>query len=453
MSMGAAHTETKQLSVRRNVNRKIFLFSLLIGLTATVLAALVYLALLYPALRRCQQAHQHAFEEISCDGEKCDTHAFTTDWKSAGADYIIDTETRFFIAVPAPTDESPATFGPLDYSDTTFIKRFRQPEWYETPDGEVWRLYSRDARIDDAQLEIIVGFAKTAPWKMADTDQPKISLVDATLQKEADNLAASVPHARASRGTRVDGFEIVDTSNQKVFDWGSWLPIFLPKDVRFPKSGVQLHAEKGDLYIVKTDTAGRLLAVSLVLIGSIFGVSIVAIATFLTSSVIAYLLSQRFLRAYFALMIVQVPNLEQALRIGEGQTVEFKRGLSDDPARMRNAEDELLKSIAAFANTNDGVIFIGVDDAGRINGLDLDFKQKDRLEQKIRQLVRNRIRPTPLVQVSFEDARGLLVTTITVARGEATVYMMGGVIYIRDGSSDVQAQPEDLKRLIAAYAY
>jgi len=295
MSMGASHTKTKQISVRRNVNRKILLFSLLIGLTATILAALVYLALLYPALRRSQQAHQLAFEEISCTGDKCDTHAFTTDWKSEGADYIIDTKTRFFIAVPAPTELSPVTFGPLDYSDTAFIKRFRQPAWYETPEGEVWRLYSRDAKTDSGQLEIIVGFAKTAPWKMADTENPRVSLVDATLQRETDSLGATLPHARASRGTGVDGYEIVDARNQKVFDWGPWLPIFLPQDVRFPKSGLQLYAEKGDLQIVQTDTDGRLIAVSLVSVGSVFGFSIVGVATFLTSSVVAYLLSQRFL--------------------------------------------------------------------------------------------------------------------------------------------------------------
>jgi integrase len=50
-------------------------------------------------------------------------------------------------------------------------------------------------------------------------------------------------------------------------------------------------------------------------------------------------------------MAAHVPVLEEALHTGEGQRVEFKRGLSEDPARLRNAEEELLKSIAAFANT------------------------------------------------------------------------------------------------------
>jgi predicted HTH transcriptional regulator len=44
------------------------------------------------------------------------------------------------------------------------------------------------------------------------------------------------------------------------------------------------------------------------------------------------------------------------------------------------------------------------------------------------------------------------VAKISVARGEAPAYLLNGVIYIRSGSSDVQAQPEDLQRLIAEFA-
>lgn len=37
--------------------------------------------------------------------------------------------------------------------------------------------------------------------------------------------------------------------------------------------------------------------------------------------------------------------------------------------------------------------------------------------------------------------------------GEVPAYMMGGVIHVRYGSSDVQAQPKDLRRLIMQYAF
>ena len=74
------------------------------------------------------------------------------------------------------------------------------------------------------------------------------------------------------------------------------------------------------------------------------------------------------------------------------------------------------KSVAAFANRNDGAIFVGIDDAGHIKGLRLDFTQKNRLEQKIHQLVRARIKPAPPVQITFEELRGLVIARIAVAK-------------------------------------
>ncbi len=452
MSTGTVHTRVKPLSVRRNVNRKTLVFSLSIGVVATLLVAFVYFLSAYPSLRRCKQTNVRTLSEIRCSGRTCDTSVFTTDWELGASEYVIDTQTRFFINVPTGT-ESPAHFAPLDYSETAFITQFREPRPYNTPDGEVWRLYSRQTKVGDRSFEIIVGYAQKAPWKMVDTLQPEMGLVDSTLKAEADKMAAALPLGKgAVRGARVDGFEVVDAETQQVWEWGPWLPMFLPPKNDLPRMGSHVHVDNGDLYIAQIDTDGRVLATSFVPLGGLWWLALLAGFTFVSTCVIVRALSRRFLRGYFALMAVRVPALDEALRNGEGQTVEFKRGLSDDPTRTRNVEDELLKSIAAFANTSDGVIFLGVDDRGHVTGLDLDFTQKDRLEQKIRQLVRNRIRPVPSIQIGFEDMRGLVVAKITVARGEATAYMMGGVIYIRSGSSDVQAQPEDLTRLITEYA-
>jgi len=174
---------------------------------------------------------------------------------------------------------------------------------------------------------------------------------------------------------------------------------------------------------------------------------------FLVAGAITNALSRRFLRNYFAVIGMQVPSLEAARRDGESQTVEFKRGISENEDKAGSTEAELLRSVAAFANTNDGVIFLGVDDAGHIKGLELDYTQRDRLERKIHELTRTRIRPTPPVQITFQDLRGLWIAKIAVARGDAPLYMMGGTIYVRRGSSDVQAQPEDAVRLVAQYAF
>jgi hypothetical protein len=452
MSASAEHGVVKAFSARRNINRKILVFSLFLSLTATVITALGYLGSFVPALRSAQRVHRHIFEQIVCTGLKCDTHVFTTDWKSGSPDYVLDTKTRFFIDIPQPTEESPGLFPPLDYSDPNFIARFRRPTWYEAPDGELWRLYSRKSEAHDQQLEILVGFAGRAPWKMIDARQPDLDLVDNTLKSQADQLASTSPSSKAPRGAGVDGYQIVDARTGKVFDWGPWLPIFFPGDAVLPRPGRQLFVQDGELYVVQTDTDGRLLATSLTSIGSLFWIAVVGIAVFIISFGTGWIFSRRFLRGYFALRALRVPTLKEALSSGEGQTIEFKRRLSDDPSRERTVEEEVLKSIAAFANTNDGAIFIGVDDTGKIVGLDLDFKQRDRLEQKIRQLARTRIKPTPPIQVDYEAVRDLEVAKIIVARGDDLAYLIAGVIYIRHGSADVQAQPEDLRRLIAEFA-
>jgi len=148
-----------------------------------------------------------------------------------------------------------------------------------------------------------------------------------------------------------------------------------------------------------------------------------------------------------------VPTSQEALRDGEGQHVEFKRALAEDQGKSRKSDDELAETIAAFANTNDGIILIGVDDHAQVKGLNLTPKQKDIFEQRLRQLVRNRINPMPTIQLSYEDMNGLIVAKIAVARGDAQAYLMNGVIYVRSGSTDVQAQPEDLNRLFHEYAF
>jgi hypothetical protein len=426
---------------------------------AAVITVFVFVGSAYRSLRRWQEINLRTLSEINCTGNSCDTSKFTTDWQLGGPDYVVDSQTRYFINVPQESGEMPTRFAPLDYSDTAFIARFRQPASYEAPDGEIWRLYSREMSADSKRIEIIVGYAEKAPWKMVKWPSSLIAVVDEALRQQTDKIAAALASGKATlTGPRnapaanADGFEVVDANNEKVLNWGPWLPIFLPKTTPLPRPGRDFYIDQGDLYIAQTDTDGRLLAISLVPVGSLWLVASLLGFSFVSTVVITRSLSRRFLRTHFALTAVQVPSLEEALRSGEGQYVEFKRGLSADEARAAGAEDELLRSIAAFANTNDGAIFIGIDDAGHVKGMELNSARRDRLERKVHQLVRNRIRPKPPVQIVFEEVRGLTVVKINVSRGEAPAHMLGGVVYLRDGSSDVQAQAEDLIKLVAGYA-
>ncbi len=457
----SAKRNIKSFSIRRNVNRRIFRFSLCIGAVVVALTAIVYIAAAYPSLKRAEEINLRTISEMNCSGFVCDTSEFTTDWQLEGSDYVIDTQSRFFLTISPTTAEHPSRFAPLDFADTTFITGFREPTSYRTPNDEVWRLYSRRATWNGKDVEIMIGYAEKAPWKMLETPPALIPVVDADLKREAEQIAnnfapvkgKSLRSAKFTPKLSADGFAVADAITGEVFVFGPQLPMFLPKEKILPREGPQPYIDTGDVYIAQTDTNGRLVATSIVSVGSYGWFAITEVLVFIGAGLIARGLSRRFLRNYFAAMGVRVPDLQEALSRGEGQNVEFKRGLSEEQSKASSVEDELLKSTAAFANTNDGIIFIGVDDGGRIRGLRLDFSQRDRFEQKVRQLIRNRIKPTPPTQVSFEEVRGLIVAKIAVARGEAPIYLLNGTIYVRDGSSDVQAQPDHLKRLVAEFAF
>ena len=450
----ATRKKSTPFSVRRSVDRKILRFSLVIGVLVTFLSMVLVVASTYPAIQDAQNINRRTMADIKCTEGGCDSSVLTTDWELSDADYVVDTQTGYVISVPSSVIGDADRYSPLDYSDTAFIAKFRLPITYAAPNGEVWRLYSRAVTAGGKRYEVIVGYAEKAAWKMIDSPKSLMSLVDTRLKLETDKISATLENQKSDfHGVRADGFEVVDADSEKVVAWGPWLPIYLPKGFRVPPPGWKPYVYNGDLYFVQTDANGRLSAISLIFVGRLWWLAILAGFAFLASSAVARVIARRFLRTYFALRGLQVPTLHQALHGGEGQHVEFKRALADNDSKVRKSDDELAETVAAFANTNDGVILVGVDDHGHIKGLSLSPKQKDLFEQRVRQVVRNRINPMPPIQVTFEEMNGLIVAKIAVARGDAQAYMMSGVIYVRSGSTDVQAQPEDLKRLVMEYGH
>jgi ATP-dependent DNA helicase RecG len=151
------------------------------------------------------------------------------------------------------------------------------------------------------------------------------------------------------------------------------------------------------------------------------------------------------LRRYFSLRGGRPATVAEALAVGEGQSIEFKHGLTEDP---------LLKAITAFANTNDGTVFIGIDDEGRVRGLEFPSpKAKDEFRHKVYGLVRDRIQPIPVVDLDFENSGGVEVARLFVRRGDAPLYYFRGVNYIRHGESNVTPRPEQVVRILEKYAF
>ena len=80
-------------------------------------------------------------------------------------------------------------------------------------------------------------------------------------------------------------------------------------------------------------------------------------------------------------------NIQELLQNGEGRLVEFKSSLRfclKTSKAEKYIEFAVIKNIAAFLNTNGGKIIIGVDDDGKILGLEntdfITFKEENKVD-------------------------------------------------------------------------
>lgn len=137
----------------------------------------------------------------------------------------------------------------------------------------------------------------------------------------------------------------------------------------------------------------------------------------------------------------------QAIKLGEGQQVEWMRDFPDNTWDLR-------KEIAAFATSNPGVIFLGIADDGTVAGVDglEDVTQRDKLKQRIDGVARG-IRPSVTVRTSFpvDEASGATVVRMVVPSCPEPVYYVGDVPYLRSGQESRPANPDEVKELHREY--
>jgi hypothetical protein len=139
----------------------------------------------------------------------------------------------------------------------------------------------------------------------------------------------------------------------------------------------------------------------------------------------------------------QAASLEDALKNGESQSVEFKEGRADVP---------LQRAIAAFANTNSGTIFLGVNDNAKIVGIDCDTaKKRDEELQRIRNITTQSIKPAISVRVDFILEQEKTVLRIFVPRGEQPLYFLNHEIYVREQTASMKATPEQVEGVLSKF--
>ncbi len=129
-------------------------------------------------------------------------------------------------------------------------------------------------------------------------------------------------------------------------------------------------------------------------------------------------------------------HLHPLIAQGENAAIEFK--LEDVRA------ESLAKELVAFANTQGGVILIGVEDNGTITGV----SNTALLEEKIANVCRNNVIP-PIdcsIQTVIEDHKHIIA--VTVPKGKDKPYQtMQHHFLIRIGSTNRTASHQELMRL------
>lgn len=140
-------------------------------------------------------------------------------------------------------------------------------------------------------------------------------------------------------------------------------------------------------------------------------------------------------------------SLEELLKKGESETVEFKSSLRWD-YRQNKTNKELefavLKTITAFMNTRKGTLMIGVTDDAAIIGLEKDYqslkkKNRDGFEQYIMELVALNIGTDCCKNISvyfFERERNdICVIEVSNAKVPVFLKFQGNTLfYIRTGN-------------------
>jgi hypothetical protein len=123
---------------------------------------------------------------------------------------------------------------------------------------------------------------------------------------------------------------------------------------------------------------------------------------------------------------------------GEGLTTEFK----EDVPKER---DQLLKTVAAFANGECGVILLGVkDSSGELVGF---AGQIDDLTQ----MIRDNVFPEPTVRITAVEVERRRIVTIYVQKGASVPYGLQEIntrYYVRRGATTFPARPEELRAIV-----
>jgi len=129
---------------------------------------------------------------------------------------------------------------------------------------------------------------------------------------------------------------------------------------------------------------------------------------------------------YFMIIYQHFMNWDEVIQLlqqGEGQSVEFEKGVP--------SPDDVARELVAFSNSDGGKLILGIDDKNKhLIGVDM---QEETL-QKLLEVGRARCLPaiTPYIDVIEKGGKKIII--LSVHEGDEKPYRTDDICYIRDGN-------------------
>jgi len=156
---------------------------------------------------------------------------------------------------------------------------------------------------------------------------------------------------------------------------------------------------------------------------------------------------------------VPEPGIRDLIGAGEGYNLEFKTSLRCDIRQEKKnpaIEHASLKTISAFLNSSGGHLLIGVEDDGRVEGIEIDkFENDDKFLLHFWNLVKSSMgqEVTAYIRTTLEKIDGGTVCHARCLRSPAPVFLrqkgFGEEFYIRTGPSSASLEIREALKYIS----
>jgi type I restriction enzyme R subunit len=156
-------------------------------------------------------------------------------------------------------------------------------------------------------------------------------------------------------------------------------------------------------------------------------------------------------------------NAEELIKRGESKTLEFKStlrwNLKADRQDDKGVTHAVLKTVAAFLNTEGGDLLLGVADDGSIVGIERDqLESDDKFMRHLAQVVRNGLgdRAGTCIDPKAQVVQGKTVCVVSCQRSPEPVFLKWkglestaeGDFFVRSGPGTVKLAPESTREYI-----